>query len=214
MQQGIFTPMFDEVTLREAEEMAQAHDQALSEGRRGETVSPGLRERELVAEAEERRLAQERRRDMLLVERVFDELPETFGYLRKHAAQRVRDVSQNVFIKGGAAVVLGAERLAVRWAAKVTDEVYRTRMDRKAALSRLGRKRAQRGSDLFANPGVRNPAFEAERYATPEEEVANDLFDQLTAKIHGFFHRPRIWLAKKWLGDVEAPPPDFFETGP
>ncbi len=188
--------MFDRRTLREAEELASADDQMMAERAAGDDVSPGLRRREIIASMEEQRRARERRQDMLLVERLVDEFPETFEYLREGAASHLRRVSKTVLMRGGVNTLAAAERLVVRLLAGAVDEVYRNRMDRVAGMSRLGRQREQKGSDPYANPGVRS-SFEPAPVATPEEAAANDVFDRLSQGVGSVFRKPLVWLLRR-----------------
>jgi hypothetical protein len=192
--------MFDEGALRDAEDMAQSFDEALSEGRSGELNGTpiGMRERELMAEREERRRKQQERQEMLLIERVIDELPDTAAYVRNRVVTHARDVVGKSVLRAGAHVVMKVESFAVRGVSKVVQHVYQERLDRAEAMARLGRRKDRRDPRGGSNERV---------YAKDAgAEAANDLFEHLATRIHVAFHRPRVWLARKLMGAERSKP--------
>lgn len=175
MNNGIFEPMFDAGILDEAEEMSRI----------GESIGDGFERHRQISEMEARQFRHQERQKMLLIERVIDELPETADFLRDHAAARLRAASTLIIDKGLGGTLRWSEGVATRFVAKVADEVYRERLDRVEAMSRLGRKPSSMGSQP---PSDRDAARDA------AQEALNILYD----KVDGAFAPLRSWLARRW----------------
>lgn len=191
---GIFSPMFDQGALDEAEHGAAAADQAMWEKRSNPILNTRIRTRELLAEAQEQEERMRERQEMLLVARFLDELPETIDFLRATARRRGAGVRHRLRRKLDGAVD-AVERRAVRIITMAAQEVYRERMEQVELVTRLGRKRPQRGSDPVRTPGI-DIGDDPENRPTPESNAVNDVFHRMAAKVDGLLNPIRRWLSR------------------
>lgn len=199
---GIFEPMFGRDLLEEVDDVMDAVDQASEDGLQG------MDRWTQVEEARQKRERHEERQQMLLVERLVDELPEAFEYVKGRLATHGKAVADKLVVKTATAAVLGTETLATRFVGKVVEQVYRERMDRVEAMGRLGRKRPVPGGAPSGapNPFTQQPVMEP--LSSPEEDAANDIFDKIMAKVHSVLNPLRMWVARrqaKQSGWLEEP---------
>lgn len=125
MTNGIFDNIGD------ALERADAQDEALEAG--ADRVTARFEAEEKLAEEKRERAARIRRQEMLLVERLVDEWPETKAFL----AARLDEARETV----GLVLEREQRKLSNRWidmVARVAQRVYERELDREEAMARLG----------------------------------------------------------------------------